>query len=167
MVVCTFVGARCGPRPRFITGGPSISSDQGGLSLSLTLALKFFGFCNVVARFILFRLAQGDDVGTLATLGVDQDDDLLVQPPECHETLFVVAIANVFARYGEVVPNRLAANEIKAMNLDVSETLPFVPRGHMQIVVTISRAGKRVPWAMSPPGSTGMRSSRVTTTWTL
>lgn len=130
MVVCTFVGARCGPRPRFMTGAPSISSDQGGLSLSLALALKFFGFCNVVARFILFRLAQGDDVGALATLGVDQHDDLVVQTSEGNEALFVVAFANVFASYGEVVPNSLSANEIEAMNLDIPAALPFVPRGH-------------------------------------
>ena len=100
-------------------GGPSISSDHGGLSLSLALALKLLGFCNVVARFILFCLAQGDDVGTLAALGVDQHDDLVVQPPEGYKALFVVALANVFARYGEVVPDRLATNEIEAMNLDV------------------------------------------------
>lgn len=106
-------------------------------------------------------------MGTFATLGVDQHDDLLVQPPECHETLFVVAFANVFARYGEVVPNRLAANEIKAMNLDVPATLPFVPGGNTLIVVTICRASKCASRAISPLGSTGMRSSRVTTTWTL
>ena len=78
-MVDTLVGDRCGPRPRFITGGPSISSDHGGLSGSLTLALKFPGFRIVILRLIFFGLAQRYDVWTCASFGVNQHHDVTAE----------------------------------------------------------------------------------------
>src|SRR5258706_12029805 len=52
------VGDFGGPRPRRKTGGPSIASDHGGLSRSLTLAELALGDFKLIARFILFSLTN-------------------------------------------------------------------------------------------------------------
>ncbi len=130
MVVETFVGLRCGPRPRFTTGVPSISSAQGGLSESLTLALKFFGFCNVVARFILFSPAQRDHVWSLAAFSVDKHYHLAVESTEGNQPLLVVTLAYILACDREIVPNGFAADEVQTMNPEVGLALLLIPRNH-------------------------------------
>lgn len=57
MVVSTLVDAFWGPRPRRMTGGPSISSDHGGLSRSTTFEEVLFGGFKVIARFIFLSFA--------------------------------------------------------------------------------------------------------------
>src|SRR5258708_5939596 len=52
------VGDFGGPRPRRKIGGPSIASDHGGLSRSLTLAELALGDFKLIARFILFSLTN-------------------------------------------------------------------------------------------------------------
>lgn len=143
MVVCTFVGVRWGPRPFFKTGGPNISSDQGGLSESLDFALKLLGFCNVVARFISFCPSQGNNVGPSGTFRVNQHDNLAVEASKRDQPLLRIAFTNVFASNCEVVPDDLTACEIQPVNSNVPEALPFVPGNHELIVVTICRESKR------------------------
>ena len=137
MVVDTLVGVFWGPRPRLTTVGPSISSDHGGFAESLTFVLKLLGFCNVVTRFILFGLAQRDDVRPAATFGVNQNYDLAVETPEGNQTLLVVTLANILTGNREVVPNGLAADEVQAMSFDIGVALSLVPRNHRHIVVTM------------------------------
>jgi hypothetical protein len=96
----------------------------------LTFVLALFGFCNVVACFILFSLAQGDDVGPTATFGVDHHDDHAPDAPEGHQALLIVAFANVFACDREAVPNLFTAYEIESTYPDVPEALPFVSCNH-------------------------------------
>lgn len=57
IVVKTFFGAFCGPRPRRTNGGPNISSDQAGLSGSMAFVEVVLGDFKVIARFIFFCLA--------------------------------------------------------------------------------------------------------------
>ena len=63
----TLVGVACGPRPRLITGAPSMSSVHAGLSGSFTLAEVFFGNLTVVARCMFLALtkpwADGEECG--------------------------------------------------------------------------------------------------------
>ena len=115
----TFVGATCGPRPCLCTDRPSISSDQGGLSASLTFALKCFGFCNVVARFICFSLSQRNDVWASASFGIHQDNNLTAETPKHNKPLFRIGLPDVFARNRKIVPDRLAADEVKPVSLNV------------------------------------------------
>ena len=59
--VSTFVGAACGPRPRFRTGAPNMFSVHAGLSGSSTLAEVFFGNLAVLVCFMFFCLSLGSD----------------------------------------------------------------------------------------------------------
>ena len=52
------VGVACSPRPRLITGAPSMSSVHAGFSGSFTLAEVFFGNLAVVARFMYLALTK-------------------------------------------------------------------------------------------------------------
>ena len=61
------------------------------------------------------------------TLGVNQHNHLTVQNAETHQTNLTVIFAFVFARNREVIPNRIAPNEIKSMILDVQFAFGFIP----------------------------------------
>src|ERR1700720_45044 len=84
--------------------------------------------------------------GSFATFSVNHNNDLAVEAPEGDQPLLVVAPAHVLTGDREIVPDRLAANEVQAVTLDIVETLPFVPRSDYHIVVTIypkSKSGSR------------------------
>lgn len=138
-MVDTFVGALCGPRPRRNTGGPSISSDHGGLSGSAGLREIFFGGLKVVASFILFSLSQRDDVWRVATLGVYQHDHGTLPESKRHQPLFTVSLALVFASNRKIIPNRITSNKVEAVVLDVG--LPFASSN-----VTIAYCSNGRPW---------------------
>ena len=59
-------------------------------------------------------------------LGVNQHNHLTVQNAEAHQTNLTVIFPFVFARNREVIPNRIASNEIKSMVLDVQFAFGFI-----------------------------------------
>ena len=67
---------------------------------------------------------------TSAALGMHHHDGITFQYTEGDQALFAVSVANIFARDREVVLNGLATGEIKAVILDVSPALRFVPSSH-------------------------------------
>lgn len=105
--------------------------------MSLSLVFKVLGFCNVVARFIFLSPSQGNDVRAAAAFGVYENDDLALKATKCDHPLLAVALANVLAGYSEPVPDGFAAHEVQAVGSNIGEALPFVPRHHLYIVVTI------------------------------
>ena len=127
----TLVGDFCGPRARRRIGGPSISSDQAGLSGSLALAELVLGDFKVIARFIFLGL-----MCISPSLGVDEHNDLTGQETKGNPSTLTVILAQIFACYGEVVPDRFGADEIQAVRLDVALALRLVPGRHTLIVVT-------------------------------
>ena len=60
-------------------------------------------------------------------LGVNQHNHLTVQNAETNQTHLTVIFPFVFARNGEVIPNRITSNEIKSMVLDVEFAFGFIP----------------------------------------
>ena len=60
-------------------------------------------------------------------LGVNQHNHLTVQDAETNQTNLTVIFPFVFARNREVIPNRIAANEIKSMILNVQFAFGFIP----------------------------------------
>ena len=58
---------------------------------------------------------------------VNQHNHLTVQNAETHQTHLTVIFPLVFARDREVIPNRIASNEIKSMILDVQFAFGFIP----------------------------------------
>jgi hypothetical protein len=93
--------------------GPSISSVQGGLSASVALREVRFGGFNVVARFILFRSTKGNDVHVAVPISVDEHHDFTVQHAKRHVAALAVPFADILARDGEIVPDRLGTREVE------------------------------------------------------
>ena len=56
-------------------------------------------------------------------LGVNKHNHLTVQNAETNQTNLTVIFPFVFARNREMIPNRIASNEIKSMILDVQLSL--------------------------------------------
>ena len=60
-------------------------------------------------------------------LGVNQHNHLTVQYAETHQTNLTVIFSFIFARYREMIQNRIASSEIKSMILDVQFAFGFIP----------------------------------------
>jgi hypothetical protein len=104
-----------------------MSSVQGGLSVSSTLAEVFFGNLAVVASFMFFCLSQRYHVRPLRAFGVIQYNHICLKKTEANQALFAVDLPFVFAGHGEVVPDCIASNEVKPVIFDVQRALWFVP----------------------------------------
>ncbi len=124
------MGVACGPRPRFSTGAPSMSSVHAGLSGSLTLTEVFFGNLAVVASFMFFCLSQRYHVRPFRTLGVNHHNHICLKKTEANQALFAIVLPLVLAGHREVVPYCIASNEVKPVMLDVELALGFVPCVH-------------------------------------
>ena len=60
-------------------------------------------------------------------LGVNQHNHHTVQNAETNQTNLTEIFPFVFARNCEMIPNRIASNEIKSMILDVQFAFGFIP----------------------------------------
>ena len=54
------------------------------------------------------------------SLGVDKHDNLTSQETEGNPSAFTVILTQVFACYGEVVPDRFGADKVQPVGLDIA-----------------------------------------------
>ena len=102
-------------------------SVHAGLSGSATLAEVFFGNLAVVASFMFFCLSRRYHVRPFRALGVNHHNHIGLKKTEANKALFAVVLPFVFTGHCEVVPDRIASNEVKPVILDVQLALWFVP----------------------------------------
>ena len=86
-------------------------------SHSAGLAGNFF---RVAPDFMLFCLANTDDVRFIASLRVGHLHDDAVQPAEQVDPLLAVRFADIFPSDDRAIEDCLATNEVQAVDLEVA-----------------------------------------------